>query len=57
GEIFEHPDAAFSRLQDYVFIMGFAVVKTAGSDTTERVRYGCIHHGQRRNYRNYRILF
>ncbi|RPB18760.1 hypothetical protein L211DRAFT_766710, partial [Terfezia boudieri ATCC MYA-4762] len=52
GEIFDNPDAAFARLQDYAFVMGFAVVKTAGSITTGWVRYACIHHGQRRNYRD-----
>ncbi|KAF8426523.1 hypothetical protein BGX38DRAFT_1334762 [Terfezia claveryi] len=50
GEIFDNPDTAFVRLQDYAFVMGFAVVKTAGSITMGRVRYACIHHGQRRNY-------
>ncbi|RPB29654.1 hypothetical protein L211DRAFT_864253 [Terfezia boudieri ATCC MYA-4762] len=34
GETFDNPDAAFARLQDYAFVMGFAVVKTAGSITT-----------------------
>ena len=52
GEIFDNPDAAFSRLQGYAFFMGFAVVMTAGSANTSRVRYGCIHHRQRRNYQN-----
>ncbi|KAF8459524.1 hypothetical protein BGX38DRAFT_1256138 [Terfezia claveryi] len=52
GETFDNPVAAFPRIQDYAFVMGFAVVKTAGSTTTGRVRYACIHHGQRRNYRD-----
>ncbi|KAF8445261.1 hypothetical protein BGX38DRAFT_1328618 [Terfezia claveryi] len=52
GETLDNPDAAFSRLQDYAFVIGFAVVKIAGSTTTGRVRYACIHHGQRRNYRD-----
>jgi hypothetical protein len=41
-EIVESPEAAFTRLQDWAFIHGFALVKE--SSRKNRVIFECIHH-------------
>jgi hypothetical protein len=42
GEIVESPDSGFTRLQDWAFTHGFAlVIESAGSD---RTIYRCSHH-------------
>jgi len=49
GEIFEYPDEAYHRLQNWAMSKGFAVVKKgkerAGKKNAPRCRYECIHHG------------
>ncbi|SMR48469.1 unnamed protein product [Zymoseptoria tritici ST99CH_1E4] len=43
GEVYKDAEHCYSRLQDYAFTMGFAVVCTLS--TAQRKLYYCIHHG------------
>lgn len=46
-EVFESKEAAFSRLQDWAFVKGFAIVKESAKSKkgqVVRLYLDCIHH-------------
>ena len=44
NEIFYTPDEAWTRLQDYAFSQGFAIVTAQCGKADPRKTYKCIHH-------------
>lgn len=52
NEIFDTPDDAWTRLQNYAFSQGFAIVTDQCGKTNPRKFYRCIHHSiETRNWR------
>jgi hypothetical protein len=45
-EVYNSPEEALQRLQNYAFSQGFAVVIASRPKTPPRCRFACIHHGK-----------
>ena len=47
GEVFEDSDTCQERLQDWVLLQGFVIVRTSNNlkQTYSRFEFRCIHHG------------